>query len=30
MDIKYAGIVINDIESRLRTHGPAVVLRYRF
>lgn len=30
MDIKPAGIAINGIESRLRTHGVAIGLRYHF
>lgn len=30
MDIKPAGIEINDIEAPLRTHGPALGLRYSF
>lgn len=30
MDTRPAGIAVNGIESRLRTHGPAVGLRYQF
>ena len=30
MDTKPAGIAINGIETRLRSHGPAAGLRYQF